>query len=74
MKFFLSFFWNLDINIFYPNEPILPLNNNKSESEIQLQAKTERKNDINNKLSLTGRGSKINWKSSNGKNYKIIYI
>ncbi len=54
-----------------PNEQILPLNNNKSESEIQLQAKTERKNDINNKLSLTGRGSKINWKSSNGKNYKI---
>ena len=36
-----------------------------------MQAKTERKNDINNKLSLTGRGSKINWKSSNGKNYKI---
>ena len=54
-----------------PNEAILPLNNNKSESEIQLQAKTERKNEINNKLSLTGRGSKINWKSSNGKNYKI---
>ncbi len=49
-----------------PNEPIFPLNNNKSESDIQLyQAKTERKNENGYKQSLTGRSSKINWKPNN---------
>ena len=54
------------------NENNGQLNNNKSESEIQVKSNTERKTDINNnKLSLSGRTTKINWKSGNNTNVKI---